>query len=369
MKKTPRLAALALALLLAVALAPSMALAADDANLSVGNAALTTQSAAKSSSSEFAVTSPVFLGTGQKAKFTAVCDRTYMGSASSSFIWKASYNGIFTVLKGKKTLATKKVGLSLGEGDKYVWYEGSYNYKPKTAGTYKVRFQFMDGNNEMGSYEKTFKVKKVTALKSYKPKFNVELGYVKSSDTYYPMLSGLNGKTQIYRATKKGGTYKLLATTTKATYTDKKAKAGKEFWYKTCVVGKSGKKAYKSKLSAAKPEPQLLYAAPDVPTITSASATDGGVKLKWKMTSCQFGCYYTVYRSEKESSGYAVVGQIRQDNDGTLYAYDGGEISDDFAFVDTTAEAGNTYYYKMSSSYELKWNQKVATSASVKVTA
>ena len=364
MKKTSRLTALVLALLLAMGLAPSMAFAAGGASLSVGNAALVAQSAAKGPSQGVAVTSPVCLGTGMKAKFTAVCDKTYMGSGSSSFIWKSSYYGIFTVFKGGKTVATKEVGLTPGGAGKYVWYEGSYSYKPKAVGTYKVRFQFMDGNKEMGSYEKTFKVKKVTALKSHKPSLEAKL--VTIGNAVHPKLTGLNGKTQIYRATKKSGKYKLLATTTKATYTDKKAKAGKEYWYKTRVVGKSGKKTYKSKLSAAKSEP-LLYAPPKVPTITKATATDGGAKLKWKKTSCQFGCYYTVYRSAKKGGGYEVVGQIRQDNDGTLYAYDGGEISSDSAFVDTTAEAGKTYYYKMSSSYEFKWNQKVATSAPVKV--
>ena len=360
------LATLALSFALALGLTPCLALA-QDGNLAAGRIALTTQTAVKAPSSNgLTVTSPVFLGTGQEAKFTAVADKTYLGSVSSNFNWSASYYGIFTILKGGKTLAKEKVGLSMGELDKYVWYEGSYSYKPKTAGTYKVRFQFMDGTSEMDRYEKSFKVKTVTALKSYRPACDVEIGYVKSTDTQHPMLSGLNGKTQIYRATKKGGKYKLVATTTKATYTDKKAKAGKEFWYKTRIIGKSGKKTYKSKLSAAKSEP-LLYAPPKVPTIKRATAVYNGVKLKWKMTSSPFGCSYYVYRSAKESGGYAKIAEIRQDYDGTLYA-DSGEIMDNSAFVDTSAQDGQTFYYKMSASYALKWNQKVASSEPVKVT-
>ena len=359
------LAAFALSLAIAVTLAPGLALAVDG-DSAAGKASLTTQSAAKAPSNGLIVTSPIYLGTGQKVKFTAIADKTSMNSVSSQFIWHSSYYGIFTVLKGGKTLATEKVGLSMGDADRCVWYEGSYTYKTKVAGTYKVRFQFMDGSSEMDRYEKTFKVKKVTALKSYKPSFNVELA--SASSTAYPKLIGLNGKTQIYRASKKSGKYKLLATTTKATYTDKKAKAGKEFWYKIRIVGKSGKIAYKSKLSAAKSEP-LLYGPPKAPTIKKATATINGVMLKWTKTSSPFGCDYIVYRSENQSGGYGIVGRVRQDNDGTLYAYDGGEISSGSSFVDTTAQAGRTYYYKMSASYELKWNQKVATSASVKVTA
>ena len=367
MKMTSRLAALAIAVLLTAGIAPNIALAAGGTGLSTGKAALTTQTAVTVPSSGLTAASSFYLGTGQKAKFTAVAGKTYMGSVSSKFSWNASYYGIFTVLKDGKTLATKKVGLSLGDADERIWYESSFSYKPKVTGTYKVRFQFMDGSDEMESYEKTFKVKKVSALKSCKPTFDVELGYVKKTDTHHPMLSGLNGKTQIYRATKKTGKFKLLATTSKATYTDTKAKAGKEYWYKIRIVGKSGKKTYLSKLSAAKSEP-LLYAPPKAPTITKTTSEDAGVVLEWKKTSSPFGCDYTVYRSEKESGGYEVVGRVREDYDGTLYAYDGGEISSESAFMDTTAEAGKTYYYKMSASYELKWNQKVATGAPVKVT-
>lgn len=360
------LAALALSLTFALGFTPCLALAGDG-NLTAVNTNLTIQTDVNAPSSNgLAVTSPVYLGTGQKAKFTAVADKTYMGSVSSHFNWNASYYGVFTILKGGKTLATKRVNLSAGSADKYLWYEGTCSYKPKTAGTYKVRFQFMDGSSEMDSYERTFKVQKVSKLKSYKPACDVEIGYVKSTDKQYPMISGLNGKTQIYRATKKGGKYKLIATTTKATYTDKKANAGKEFWYKTRVIGKSGKKTYKSKLSAAKSEP-LLYAPPKVPTIKSATAVYNGVKLKWNKTSSPFGCSYYVFRSTKEVGGYAKIAEVRQDYDGTLYA-DGGEILDNSAFVDTSALDGQTYYYKMGASYSLKWNQKVASSTPVRVT-
>ena len=133
----------------------------------------------------------------------------------------------------------------------------------------------------------------------------------------------------------------------------------------------SFKKTYKSKLSAAKSEP-LLYTSPGVPTITRAAATIDGVELKWKMTpkkSAPYGCYYYIQRSMQESSGYETIASIRQDNDGTLYLFDSeGGLLSDTAFIDTTAEDGQTYYYKVSAFYNYKWYTKPANSAPVKVT-
>ena len=365
-----RLAVFALSLAFAICLTPGLAIAAEgDSGLATGELSLTTMSLSEIPSQEMTVSpSTCYLGTGQKAKIKAVFEKTYMGSVSSRFNWSASYYGHLTVSKNGKALVTKDVKLTVGDGDDYMWYEGSFNFKPTATGTYKVRFSFMDGSNEMDSFEKTFKVKKVTALKSYKPAFSVGFGFV--GDDAFHMLSGLNGKTQIYRATSKNGKYKLITTTTKATYKDKKAKAGKEYWYKTRIIGKSGSKTYKSKLSAAKSEP-MLYGAPNAPTITSANATSVGVELKWKRPSkktAPYGCYFYVQRSTKKNSGYEDIASIRQDNDRTLYLFDGvGELSSNSAYVDTTARPGKTYYYRVRAGFELKWTPKDAYSYSAPV--
>ena len=368
-----RLAALVLSLALAIGLTPAVALAANG-GLQAGETSLTAESTMRTQASNgISVSpSPCYLGTGQKATFTTVSGATYMGSASSSFYWNASYYGRFTVLKDDKVLATEKVDLSMGGDEDYAWYQGSYSFKPTEAGTYKVRFSFMDGSTEMSRYEKSFKVKKVTALKNCKPTFSVE--YVLSGDAAYSKLVGLSGETQIYRATSKGGKYKLIATTTKASYADKKAKAemGKEYWYKTRVLGKSGSKTYMSKLSTAKFS-NVLFGTPNVPTITRAAATIDGVELKWKMTpkkSAPYGCYYYIQRSMQESSGYETIASIRQDNDGTLYLFDSeGGLLSDTAFIDTTAEDGQTYYYRIRAAYEFKWNTKNANGNPVAVKA
>ena len=173
--------AFALPIILAAGLAPTTALAAGG-ELATGEAGpmtLTAQTLTTVPSEGMSVSPKAcYLGTGQKVKITAVAEKTYMGSVSSNFTWKAGYYGRFTVLKGGKALASKKVGLSPSSGDDYMWYEAAYSYKPKAAGTFKIRCSIMDGTTEMDRYEKTFKVKKVTALKSYRPTFSVEIGQV-----------------------------------------------------------------------------------------------------------------------------------------------------------------------------------------------
>ena len=48
----------------------------------------------------------------------------------------------------------------------------------------------------------------------------------------------------VYRSTSKNGTYTKLTTTTKTSYTDKKAKKGKKYFYKVAAYKKVGKNKY-----------------------------------------------------------------------------------------------------------------------------
>jgi len=59
---------------------------------------------------------------------------------------------------------------------------------------------------------------------------------------------------EIYRATGKKGKYKIVKTVSakKLSYTNKKLKKGKTYYYKIKAVQKAGKKTYKSKYSAVK---------------------------------------------------------------------------------------------------------------------
>ncbi len=57
---------------------------------------------------------------------------------------------------------------------------------------------------------------------------------------------------EVYRSTSKKGKYKKIATTKKTTYTDKKLKGKKKYYYKVRVSKKINKKNYYSSYSAVK---------------------------------------------------------------------------------------------------------------------
>ena len=57
---------------------------------------------------------------------------------------------------------------------------------------------------------------------------------------------------QVYRSTSKKGKYTRIASTNKASYTDKKVKGGKKYFYKIRTGKKSGTKTYYSDYSKVK---------------------------------------------------------------------------------------------------------------------
>lgn len=66
--------------------------------------------------------------------------------------------------------------------------------------------------------------------------------------------SKVNGakKYIIYRAAKKNGEFKKIATSKKTSYTDKKVKKGKTYYYKVSAIGTNKEKAYMEVTSSAK---------------------------------------------------------------------------------------------------------------------
>ena len=85
-------------------------------------------------------------------------------------------------------------------------------------------------------YKVTPSIKKITAKKG---KTIIKINKVEGAKKYV-----------IYRSTKKNSGYKKIATSTKTTYTDKKTKKGKTYYYKVVAVGKNGLKAdFESKAS------------------------------------------------------------------------------------------------------------------------
>lgn len=87
------------------------------------------------------------------------------------------------------------------------------------------------------------------AKSSVKSLKNKKKGQVTVSIT---KISGAK-KYQVYRSEKKSKGYKLIGTTKKTTYTDKKAKKGKTYYYKVAATGTNALKAdFATKMSSAK---------------------------------------------------------------------------------------------------------------------
>lgn len=134
---------------------------------------------------------------------------------------------------------------------------------------------------------------------------------VKSAETY-----------QIYRATSKDGTYSKIKTTSKLSYTDTSASAGKKYYYKVRGVAIDGDKGGYS-------EKEYIYcdlAQPKVKVSTTSSS--GKVKLSWGKISGAKSYY--VYRATSKSGNYTKI-----------------KTTTSTSFTDSDASVGKTYYYKV----------------------
>lgn len=128
-------------------------------------------------------------------------------------------------------------------------------------------------------------------------------------------------KYVVYRATSKNGKYKKLATTTKTTYTDTEATAGKQYFYKVKVI--SSKSAYNGKYSW----PIVCWADCARPSVTAKNdAATGKPSLSWKAVTGAKS--YRVYRrlpgEEKFAKIASVSGKTFLDKaalENTMYEY------------------------------------------------
>ncbi len=129
-------------------------------------------------------------------------------------------------------------------------------------------------------------------------------------------------KYRLYRSTDKES-WTLLKTTSSTSYTDTATEAGITYFYRLRAVAKVS--AASSAYSTAK-SILCTLAAPEV-TADTVSAS-GKIELSWEAVDGAVG--YTLWRSESEDGQYLQIGQT----DGTEY-------------VDTSAEAGSAYFYKV----------------------
>ena len=103
---------------------------------------------------------------------------------------------------------------------------------------------------------------------------------------------------EVYRATSKDGTYKLMKTTTKTSYTNTGAEAGKTYYYKV--------KAIASKSSADSAYSEIKSRTCDLPRPdVSIALSSGKPKVTWN--AVEGAVEYEVYRATSKDGAYKLV--------------------------------------------------------------
>ena len=236
----------------------------------------------------------------------------------------------------------------------YASYEGvgsfTKSFTPTKPGTYKIedsRGGF--GHAAYADFEPVDSVTiKVTGFSSITPDYLQVNRFKKSRVKVNWNKTGPGAK--VYRSTSFNGKYKLVKTTTASSFTDK-VNAKTNYYYKIRYYQKVG-----SKLSLSKPSAVVAaYVTPPAkPTIRKATKTAKGVKLNWKMKGDCNAIF--ILRASKKNGMYQFIDGV----EGTTRV-----------FVDKTAKAGKTYWYKVESKNWLAFKNADATemSAPVKIKA
>ena len=136
---------------------------------------------------------------------------------------------------------------------------------------------------------------------------------------------------EVYRATSSTGTYTKVFTTTKTSYTNTSAKAGKTYYYKV--------KALHADPAANSPFSSVKYRTCDLPrpTITSLTTSPYSGKPSLSWTPVEGASGYRIYRASDPNGTYTQVGTITDPTDTT--------------FTNTSTEAGQTYYYRVMATH------------------
>lgn len=129
---------------------------------------------------------------------------------------------------------------------------------------------------------------------------------------------------EVYRSTKKAGTYEKTAQLSDNTYNDKKLKAGTTYYYKVRAIYSNGKKSSFSSIHSAK-----TLAVPQITSIVSKS--NGRLKITWKSVSK--AKQYELLRSTKKNGSYQKVATISKKAGDT--------------YIDLNLKTQKKYYYKL----------------------
>ena len=129
-------------------------------------------------------------------------------------------------------------------------------------------------------------------------------------------------KYEVYRATSKSGTYKLIKTTTGTSFTNTSTTAGKTYYYKV--------KAIASSSSANSAYSEIVSRACDLaqPVISVKLSSKGKPVISWEKVSG--AVKYEIYRATSKSGTYTLI-----------------KTTTSTSFTNTSTTAGKTYYYKV----------------------
>lgn len=228
--------------------------------------------------------------------------------------------------KGKPVVKWNKV-----DGAKYTVYVAT-----SKTGTYKklgtsTTGQLTHTSALTGKYY-YYKVKAVANGKTVNSKITSErciLATPVVSKTTYKGKPRLTWKTvkdadryEVYRATSKTGTYTKMFTTTKTSYTNTSAKVGRTYYYKVKAIFADNQKA-NSKTNTVS---QICKLATPVTKI--ALTSKGKPKVTWNKVNG--AVKYEVYRATSKTGSYTKMFTTTKPS-----------------YINTTAKAGKTYYYKV----------------------
>lgn len=238
-----------------------------------------------------------------------------VSGASGYYIYRStSKNGTYSrveTVKGGSNTSVINSGLKTGK---------RYYYKVRAYTT-------IEGVKLFGKYSNYKSAKAKPSKTQITKKVSTDYRSIKLT---WKKVSGATGY-EIYRATKKSGTYKLIRTInsgSKTTYTNKKLTTGINYYYKIRVFRNVGSKKYYSSFSSIVSK----KAVPQTPKITSISSTDTTkIKLNWNKVDGSQG--YEIYRAASKNGKYNLVKTITK---GTITS-----------FTDTGLTSGKKYYYRV----------------------
>lgn len=227
------------------------------------------------------------------------------GAAGYAVYGAASKNGKYGKLTETKAFSYLDKGLKTGK-TKY--------YKVRTY-TEVNGVKYYSADSNISAAKPALKpIKKVKAQASYN-----------KATVSYQQIPGASGY-MIYKASKKNGAYKKLAVVKggkNKSFTDKKVKTGKTYYYKVKAYRNvDGRKVY-SKIS----KPAGAKAALAVSKMT-LKAKKNGIVVKW--TKVKGAHKYQIYRSTKKNGGYILVRQTAKRS-----------------FTDQQVSDGKAYFYKL----------------------